>query len=59
MLGDVMRESAQAALTYVRVERRARLGIDPAASFEGKAVHVHVPAGARPEGRAVGRRDDR
>jgi ATP-dependent Lon protease len=47
MLGDVMRESAQAALSYVR-SNAARLGIDPHA-FEGQLVHVHVPAGAIPK----------
>ncbi len=47
MLGDVMRESAQAALSYVRSNAR-RLGIDPAV-FDGKTVHVHVPAGAVPK----------
>src|SRR5439155_17864951 len=43
MLGDVMRESAEAALSYLRTNA-ARFGIDPAV-FEGKIVHVHVPAG--------------
>jgi len=47
MLGDVMRESAQAALSFVR-SSAARLGIDPKA-FEGKTIHVHVPAGAIPK----------
>jgi ATP-dependent Lon protease len=47
MLGDVMRESAQAALSYVRANA-VRLGIDPAV-FEKKIVHVHVPAGAIPK----------
>jgi ATP-dependent Lon protease len=47
MLGDVMRESAQAALSYVR-SNAARLGIDPS-EFEGKTVHLHVPAGAVPK----------
>ncbi|HEV8306969.1 MAG TPA: endopeptidase La [Methylomirabilota bacterium] len=47
MLGDVMRESAQAALSYVRSDAE-RLGIDPRL-FEGKTVHVHVPAGAIPK----------
>jgi ATP-dependent Lon protease len=47
MLGDVMRESAQAALSYVR-SNAARLGIVPAA-FDGKTIHVHVPAGAIPK----------
>jgi ATP-dependent Lon protease len=47
MLGDVMRESAQAALSYVRSNAEA-LGIDPAV-FTGKVVHLHVPAGAVPK----------
>jgi ATP-dependent Lon protease len=47
MLGNVMRESAQAALSYLR-SNGGRLGIDPAA-FERKTVHVHVPAGAIPK----------
>ncbi len=46
-LGEVMRESAQAALTYVR-SNAVELGIDPAA-FTGKAIHVHVPAGGTPK----------
>ena len=45
-LGDVMRESARAALTYARAHAEA-LGID-AESF-GRDVHVHVPAGAIPK----------
>jgi ATP-dependent Lon protease len=47
MLGDVMRESAQAALSYVRSNAEA-LDIDPKL-FEGKTIHVHVPAGAIPK----------
>jgi ATP-dependent Lon protease len=47
MLGDVMRESAQAALSYVR-SNAEKLGIDPTAFVE-KVVHVHVPAGATPK----------
>jgi ATP-dependent Lon protease len=47
MLGDVMRESAQAALSFVR-SNAAALGIDPAV-FTGQAVHLHVPAGAVPK----------
>ncbi len=47
MLGDVMRESAQAALSYVRSNAEA-LGID-AKVFEGKTIHIHVPAGAIPK----------
>ncbi len=46
-LGDVMRESAEIALSYVRSHAVA-LGIDPAA-FVGKRLHVHVPAGAVPK----------
>jgi ATP-dependent Lon protease len=42
-----MRESAQAALSYVRANAR-QLSIDPRA-FEGKTVHLHVPAGATPK----------
>jgi len=45
-LGDVMKESAQIALTFVR-SNAERLGIDPA--FFDRAVHVHVPAGATPK----------
>jgi ATP-dependent Lon protease len=47
MLGDVMRESAQAAVSYVWSNADA-LGID-AKLFEGKTIHVHVPAGAIPK----------
>jgi ATP-dependent Lon protease len=47
MLGDVMRESAQAAVSYVWSHAEA-LEIDPKA-FEGKTIHVHVPAGAIPK----------
>jgi ATP-dependent Lon protease len=46
-LGEVMRESAQAALSVVK-NRAAALGIDPA-SFEKSDIHVHVPAGAIPK----------
>ena len=47
MLGDVMRESAQAALTFVRSDGE-RFGIPPD-TFRDKRVHVHVPAGALPK----------
>ncbi len=46
-LGEVMRESAEIALSYVRSHADA-LGIDPTA-FTGKRLHVHVPAGAVPK----------
>jgi len=46
-LGDVMRESAQAALTYVRSSALA-LGLRPTA-FDNQAVHLHVPGGAVPK----------
>jgi ATP-dependent Lon protease len=46
-LGDVMKESAEIALSYVRSHATA-LGIDQAA-FAGKRFHVHVPAGAIPK----------
>src|SRR2546425_2017386 len=45
-LGDVMKESAQIALSYVRAHA-SELGIDPAAL--NKRVHLHVPAGAVPK----------
>jgi len=46
-LGDVMKESAQIALSAVRAHA-AELGIDEDA-FESRAFHVHVPAGAIPK----------
>jgi ATP-dependent Lon protease len=46
-LGDVMKESARIALSYVRGHAE-ELGIDESA-FEGTEFHVHVPAGAIPK----------
>jgi ATP-dependent Lon protease len=46
-LGDVMKESAQAALSLVKSQCEAH-GIDPAL-FEKSDIHVHVPAGAIPK----------
>jgi ATP-dependent Lon protease len=45
-LGDVMKESAQIALSYVR-SHAAELGVDP--STLNRRIHVHVPAGAVPK----------
>ncbi|GAB2821231.1 endopeptidase La [Lentzea nigeriaca] len=42
-LGDVMKESAQIALSYLRAHD------DNAAALEGRGVHIHVPAGAVPK----------
>jgi len=46
-LGDVMRESAEIALSYVRSHADS-LGI-PAGAFVGRRFHLHVPAGAVPK----------
>jgi len=46
-LGDVMKESAQAALTLVKA-RATQLGVDPSI-FEKSDVHMHIPAGAIPK----------
>jgi ATP-dependent Lon protease len=46
-LGDVMKESARIALTFVRAHAE-ELGIDPDI-FEQREFHVHVPAGAIPK----------
>jgi len=47
-LGDVMKESVTAALSFVR-GRAAQLGLDPGNFLENKDLHVHVPAGAVPK----------
>jgi ATP-dependent Lon protease len=46
-LGEVMKESAQAAVTLVKSQSE-RLGIDPAA-LDNSDLHIHVPAGAIPK----------
>ena len=46
-LGEVMRESAQAALSIVK-NRATQLGIDPS-RFTKLDIHIHVPAGATPK----------
>jgi ATP-dependent Lon protease len=52
-LGDVMRESAEAALSWLR-SNAARLNLDPGI-FERSRIHVHVPAGAmRKDGPSAG-----
>jgi ATP-dependent Lon protease len=52
-LGEVMKESAAAALSYLKA-RAGDIGIDPAL-FDKNDIHVHVPAGAQPkEGPSAG-----
>ncbi|MGH7776828.1 MAG: endopeptidase La [Candidatus Dormibacterales bacterium] len=52
-LGEVMKESAAAALSYLK-SHTEELGIDPDL-FEKRDIHVHVPAGAQPkEGPSAG-----
>ena len=46
-LGDVMKESARAALSYIR-SRAEELAIPPDA-YEDQEIHIHVPAGAIPK----------
>jgi ATP-dependent Lon protease len=46
-LGDVMKESAQAAVSFIRTNS-ARLGL-PETDFEGQDFHIHIPAGAIPK----------
>ena len=56
-LGDVMKESARAALSWFRAHAAA-YGADPD-FFKNAEIHLHVPSGAIPEGRPVGGRHDR
>lgn len=46
-IGNVMQESAQAALSYVR-SNAARLGLDET-FFEKSDIHLHIPAGSQPK----------
>ena len=46
-LGNVMKESAQAALSYLRASAK-RLGLNPD-FFKGKEIHIHLPEGAIPK----------
>ena len=57
-LGDVMKESARAGLTYARVHSDA-LGI-PEEKLKDHEIHIHVPAGAVPkDGPSAGRHASR
>jgi ATP-dependent Lon protease len=46
-LGDIMKESAQAALSFIR-SNSAELNI-PESAFENREIHIHVPSGATPK----------
>jgi len=46
-LGDVMKESAQAALSFIRTNA-AKLGLSDGV-FESQDIHIHIPAGAIPK----------
>ena len=48
-LGDVMQESAQAALSYVRSNASELLPVLPEDWFAAHDIHIHVPAGATPK----------
>ncbi|KAI9199527.1 Lon protease C-terminal proteolytic domain-containing protein [Polychytrium aggregatum] len=48
MLGDVIKESATLALTWVRANA-PRLGVDSSIQFDQLDVHIHFPAGATPK----------
>jgi ATP-dependent Lon protease len=46
-VGEVMQESAQAAVSYIK-SRARQLGVDPE-TFEKSDIHIHVPEGAIPK----------
>ena len=56
-LGDVMKESAQAALSYVRTQGRDAAA-STSTSSRRRDIHIHIPAGAMPkDGPSRGRHD--